>query len=443
MNNALSIKTIKKRHEVLYTKVLQRVGDLLKQDNERNKLLSNVDNLIEDIKKLSGAVSSFDEYLWLSDAAIRWQSVFSTILEKPRIIKLSQPKRAWLPPAPQENEEFSEKAIEEWVRRQAAFIAFAQIAELGSQSITSPEKNWHNAEVFFASEVLEGRINFATNISSSKSYWRLENIWLKDVKRLMAYFKWLDRKKQSFFLQHHERDFFDVCNHIRIDLLINKGMKAPLSKFTKAQSYIQEHYLGHDGKLCFPLQEGTKLHGLIKNKASRIFKTTKETDRDKNWFQAETFTRMFYENIIPAVMEKNKEKVLRVLKAFQYSKMNRFIVINCFETALAIYFLDQNIIKTLWNESAQKPLPNTTFDSIVYVDSWPQDFTIDETEGSRTRFWVDRNKIGFNGVMLDIEKKVLLDTLNKAAHEKPKEEHIKAIDDLYNQSRFIHEETTL
>ncbi len=255
----------------------------------------------------------------------------------------------------------------------------------------------------------------------------------------MAYFAWIEQKRGLFL--NHEKDFFDACDHIRQELLVNEEMKSSLSDFNEVETYIKTHYLGSDGKLRTPIEKAPDLQKLIEVKAKRIHETTGSTDANKNWLQAETYTKMFYENIIPAVVKNDREKVLRVLKAFQYSKMNRFIIINCFETASAIYFLNPETIRSLWNESANKTVPESTVESMVNVDSWPQVFTV--SEPCKKRFWFDKGKIGFNGVMLDIEKKALLKALRKVEFGKPKREHVEAIEKLYDQSRLIREETTL
>lgn len=506
MSNILSMKAIKERDDVLYTKVLQEAANLTKGETEHNELIDKINSLIEDIIELSEIVDSFDDYRWLSNAITKWQSVFSTIFEAPRIIMLSQPKSTWLPPTPSV---FTEKEINNWLKCYAEFIWYARRAESGREN-SNPLYHWHTAEVLFASEVLDGKINFASRISS-KSYWRLENIWLKEVKCLMAYFNWEWVKRKSIFLDH-VRDYFEACNHIRKmlcnkkeecfkltnfslqslrnegipdyvleslknlenkefkedelalkaventigkkqtnkyqDLILKhakdeKGIKARPSEFNEAKNYIQEHYLGEDGKLL-PKERESKLCELIGKKACRIYETTGSRDDEKNWVHAETYVKMFYENIIPAVVEKDKEKVLRVLKAFQFSKMNHFLIINCFETALAIYFLDPYIIQRLWKESAEQSRPESTVESIVEVNSWPQNFiNFIKNEHCEARFWSDRNRIGFKGVMLDIEKDTLLKALNQAEFGKPKEKDIKTIEELYNQSRLIHEETTL
>ena len=99
--------------------------------------------------------------------------------------------------------------------------------------------------------------------------------------------------------------------------------------------------------------------------------------------------------------------------------MNHFIIINSFETALALYFLDQQIIQKLWDDSAKMPYPpESTVESIVNVDSWPQNFEIEEA--CKERFWFDCDKIGFRCVMLDIEKMSIINALKIAESENPK-----------------------
>src|SRR5271157_4121103 len=116
------------------------------------------------------------------------------------------------------------------------------------------------------------------------------------------------------------------------------------------------------------------------------------------------YVRLFYENIIPAVVEKDRLSVLRVLKAFQYSKApeNCWRVINCFEAALAIYFLDREIIESLWADSEADALPDSYIHSSVPVSWGSVEFHVPEI--CRDRFWFDGQQIAFWGVMTDEQK---------------------------------------
>lgn len=435
MSNLVSLEKTRERHDALYAKVLQEGANLTGQSTKRRALIDEIDALLKDIQALSGTVDSFEQYRWLTDAAVKWQSVLSTTFEDPKIITLSKPNNAWLPIVP--SEEFSETAIEEWLRRQAALIAYARRADGRIQDSNTPESNWHVAEVFLASEILDGRINFVSLITP-KSYWRLENIWLKEVKLLMAYFKWEHSKR--LFLDH-DKDFFDASDHIR-SMLVNKDIKARHSEFNRIKNYLQELYLDDDYKIPVPTKRSDHLNRLIRLKAYRIGEETKSEDSYKNWLQAETYVKMLYENIIPAVLYNDKESILTVLKSFQYSKMNRFIIINCFETALAIYLINPCIIQSLWDESAQKPTPDSTVESVIRVESWPQNFEI--CESLKGKFCYDKNSIRFYGLMSNNDKEILLKALRVAKPLTSRlEEYTKAIDKLHEQSRLIHKETTL
>jgi hypothetical protein len=429
MSTPYSINLIKEEHESLYAKVIQE-----KNADERNKMLPDINRLVDNITELSATADSFDDYRWLSDTAIKWQSVFSTIFNIPgKTIRLCQPKNAWFPPAPSD---FTEEEISNWIRSQAAFIGYARRTEPYAQK-NDALADWHTAEVFFASEVIMGRFNLASRISP-KSYKRLENIWLREVKRLMAFFKW---RKDGFVFSDPDKYYFDACNHIR-DMLIDKTIKARLSEFDEVKNYIQEHYLG-EGHRHLPKERTPELNRLIERKSYQIYETTGSTDSHRNWMQAETYVKMFYENIIPAVVESDKDKrIHRVLKAFQYSKMNGFSIINCFETAIAIYFLDREIIDSLWKEFPKKDdYPESTVESIVEVDSWPLDYNIDESR--KERFWFEQKRIGYKGVMMCDEKDVLSAALKNVKLEQPMDKYEDALDKLYKKSRHIHRETTL
>ncbi len=548
----LTIDDIEQRHNDLYTKVIdydfkealkeylqiQGNKDLLdkykKAKGDKYNLITdfnkNINEFIEDVRVLSETVEYFDDYRWLSNIAVKWHSVFSTILEAPRLIKLSPPKAAWSPrPSPN----MTDESIDDFLNN---YKQFALIAQQASNNEMDVERANQSAKILFASEVLEGKINFSR--ISSESYWRLEEIWVQQVKTLRAYFNWLESGSRFY---DHNKHFFEVTNYIR-GKLVDKEIKARPSGFKETKNYIQSRYLDENGKLrevkaeelekliraeasriyeitgytdekknwqlaethikpyCSgegnkfstlgkdvfdkrkaelvkenayyiykitgyssieknrqlaeiyvnegyenkPLgDDSLKLSWLIREKANRIYETTGSTDREHNWILAETYVRMFYENIIPAVVQNDKEKVLRVLKAFQYSKTSGFLINNCFEVASAIYFLNPETIQSLWVKSKDEPVPESNVESVVPVNSWPEDFTVDEPVN--TRLWISkyRNEIDFEGVMLEVERDALLTALKLATSGNPAQEHIDAIEALYKQSRLIHEETTL
>ncbi len=170
---------------------------------------------------------------------------------------------------------------------------------------------------------------------------------------LRAYRIWEKRKDKSN-PEDAESDYFQACDHID-GMLFNSHIKASRNDFKEVKKYIENRYLT-GGKTEYTK---SNLVTLVRIKAHRIWEGTGETDEVNNWLLAEKYIKMFYENIIPAVMKKNcEEHILMVLKAFQFSKAhNCYHIINCFEKALAIYFLDQDIITELWTKLQWTPLP--------------------------------------------------------------------------------------
>lgn len=493
MNTYITISQIKSDYDELEYKIVERKIDF--SESEVSNLVENINSILGGIEEYSKNIKeiTFDDHSQLSKTTLKLQSFLSNF-GKARTVELSQPDK-WLPSA---SKSFSEEEIKNLLNHQAALIAYAREQQKPNDRA---DENWHIAEIYFASEVLDGRINFASRIAS-ESYIRLENIWLKDVKLLQAYYRSIKRGKTNN--SFHIEDYFEVCKHIREELLTGSIIKGHSNEFTEAEDYLQKHYvekINNKYQLKPIIRDSeNKLYNLINYKAKRISEvdtTENRTDKD-DWYNAETYVKMFYENIIPAVLEKNEEKTLRVLKSFQYSKTNRFFMINCFETALAIYFLDTKVIKKLW-EKAEKiekfwkkyekeiisildndqndqlelenvELENTEIDGIeveLVPDStvkssikseilWPENKNfisqIEERQYCKKRFWIshDRTKIGFDGVMLNVERKALLAAVDKYLNEindlKNKEKYKKykqAINELYVQSRIIHKETTL
>ena len=67
-------------------------------------------------------------------------------------------------------------------------------------------------------------------------------------------------------------------------------------------------------------------------------------DDEKNWSIAEYYVKQYYENIIPAVMDRDKECAFAIMNAFNYSMKGPYRIINTFEMALAVYFISTDAI---------------------------------------------------------------------------------------------------
>lgn len=208
--------------------------------------------------------------------------------------------------------------------------------------------DWYQACTFFSAEVLDGKIRFEKHLRD-ESYGHLEYVWLQDVKLLKAYFRW--EKKKEFMEEGEEAgNYYEICDEIR-DKLINKNIKVPKENFQKVKKYICDEYLVK-GKI-----DKDKIKKLRDLKAYRI---SEKNDRgeDGNWEQAKKYIKDFYENIVPAVMEDDTESVSKVLKAFQFSESdeNHYSIVNSFEAAIAIYFLNPQTIEDCVEDKDNKYL---------------------------------------------------------------------------------------
>lgn len=277
-----------------------------------------------------------------------------------------------------------------------------------------------------------------TGYTDEKKNWQLTEMLLNKYVS-GKYNDLFELEKAVFYkLKVFDKHKDELVKKLANDIYVMTGYSDAEKNWRLAETYVNEY------QKINPLDDDSlKLSWLIRKKARRIYETTGFTSTDHNWMLAETYVKMFYENIIPAVEQNDREKVLRVLKAFQYSKTSGFLIKNCFEVALAIYFLNPKIIQSLWRESKKEPAPETNVESIALVKSWPQNFTTDEPCKTRFDISEDRSEIDFRGVMLEVERDALLKALNLATSGNPAQEHIDAIEKLHYQSRLIHEETTL
>lgn len=417
-----------KDHEDLYFRAIKNDKSITEKHDRLDAFVKEIDKLLVRMYDLGKETRSWDEYKWLTDSIFKWQVVFASTLNIPRQINLPEPPQNLLPKLPAEHA-LTEAEICYLLDRNSKYLATMQELQEGSLLGISQHDIQKQAEVYLASDILDGQINFASRISSD-SYWRLERVWLDDIKRLLAYFLWKSRGC-GFDQQSAIDDFLKASSHLR-GLLGNLGMKARASEFGEAKAYIESKYL-INGKINF---RNPEVKILIARKAEQIREKNNCTDDIQNWIEAENYVQMFYENIIPAVTNNDLEKTLVVLKSFQYSNAieNSYHIINAFEVALAIYFLDIKIIHKIWKNSDRKPLSNSSLENFVKLVNSLDGFKI--PKGLEKKIEVSKDKIFFKGVMTLVER----DKIKKALVLK---EHIQLIDELFEKSRLIHKDITL
>lgn len=438
MKTQFTIEDIKDTHEKLYEKVLQKHQNIKDDLKLQKKYMDNIEELLDNIKELSMKTSSIKDYAWLSNASMQWQVVFSSVLNIPRNVQIDSPKQEFK--SPYKKSKSTSETLKEFIKKHSYMFFRERVlseARVNPERLIaryiSTESDQNNdlitSKRFLAHEILVGNINFAYELKQKHYREYLEKIWLKDVKELMAYFNWTKRR-DGFITEEGDAfsDYEKACKEIRSQL-VKQDIKASASDFIEIKNYLETLYLDRNGKVDITKSD---VHELIIKKRDRICETTGKTNKDENWYRAESYVRFFYENIISAVMKKDEKNIAKVLKAFQFSKAqeNRFLIINCFEAAIAIYFLDKEIIENLWNN------PDLTNFSMVPVEDWQEDLELPPDCVEKFSYDKHDKLITYEGTMTKENKKSLLQQLKK-------EQYKDAIEKLFNQSRLNPQDMTL
>lgn len=432
-NHRLSFDELVEVSDSLYSKALREGPDLIVDDQGSSvldHLLKEIDLLLEKLNQLAKDTPSLTEYQWLVDALFRWQVLFASTLNIPKKIALPTPRRNLLPPL-LESKALTEEEIKFLIRRNDDYLT--RLEQSKDSSLTSFGINRReSASIFLAFDILEGKINLASRISSA-SYYRLEKIWVQDIKRLVAYFIW-EGRKGGIDEELAKRDFINASNSIR-SLLVNHEIKAQRAEFGEAKEYLEECFLGLDGQL--DLQKN-QVKALITAKANKIQDETDCAKFDQNWELATAYVTLFYEHILPAVLDNEPESVRSILKAFQYSqygeKGNSYHIINAFEAALVIYFVDATSIRKIWGEAGHHRVHNQPeFFNPVHL---PKDLSLKIPDAFKHRFGISaKGNLYFKGLMTNADRQALQENLDQNSR--------RIIEQLYRQSRIVSEHETL
>ena len=353
MGNPAAIETLRKKHEKLYGEVLRDHSSLVGDSARMDAFMREIDQLLAGMKGAS--VTSVEEYDWLNDIAIKWQIVFSSILNQPITIQIASPQAVQpLPVArvltkDELKARVEEKALSLSNFRKAEWL-LREVERL--RNIPSPDEerakvdDWQSAIVLLASDMLDGKIDFVLQIRPDSYSDFVESAWLPEVKRVRAYFRW----RGSYNADSAEEHYFHACKHIR-DSFVDQHKKASLRDFEEPRLYLETYYLTR-GKLD---ESKPGARSSIARKALRIYETTGQSDAGRNWQRATRYAQLYYENIIPAVVERDRDKTQRVLEAFQYSIEfgSHDLIVNFLELALAMYFLDRQVVLDIWQQQPE------------------------------------------------------------------------------------------
>lgn len=359
----IDLLTIQERHQTLYDSFLRN------ELTANNKLqLGELKLLLQDIEGQSKNVASVQDYRQLYDVVEQWRRAGPALQLNLRDITLVPPspdQLAQRPSAP--SLVWPDNSLRDWLVLKASEFsknrAFDEIVRGHPESMSDDQAHqqaqydWSQAELYLASYVIDGQFDLVRSLTP-ESYGRIEGedgtMWLQRVKQLKAYMNWKSRGEG--WDQEAARDDYAKASQEIADQVFRPERKAPQSSFLPIQEYIEKHFLvknalSKDGVLD-PTKERTKLW--IEVKARRLGETSGVADPAA----AEDFMRKYYENIITAVLgcgEKNEKSTRCVIEALglcpaftHYEAM-----VNCFEMALAIYFLDpQNARKAMAAASA-------------------------------------------------------------------------------------------
>ncbi len=348
-------------HQRLFDEFRENADTLCTNRDLLAKFLNDVDQLLEEMKQLNQDMQRAEEFDWLNTAAMDWQIVFSSRLRIPRDIRrevgIQVPSRTLEPtrrilPDEQIQQHLKDKAYLVGQFRKLAALA-RRLEELNAyrdriheEIVSSPEeaeRDWHDAHVHFASEVLDAEIFFPYQIGP-ESYHRLENIWLEDVKRMRAYLIW-ERRNDGWSPEAELPNYLSACEQLRSKLL-DESLKASPASFEDVKSYLNATYLRAGRLDTSPGQPGWEL---VRAKARRIWQRSGQPagQDERIWAAADAYCQAFYENIIKAVVEDLPEAVAAVVNAFRICRNfgHNYPIVNCFEAALTIYYLKPSTVQ--------------------------------------------------------------------------------------------------
>jgi hypothetical protein len=275
-------------------------------------------------------------------------------------------------------------------------------------------EDWRAAEVFISLKILNGD-TFLLSSLEPKSYPLIEGIWMEELKQQMAYYNWEQNENNT-----DKENYYLACREIRKLLIYAK--QEPLAHFETFKDYIEETYLEYG---IFDTRKTLEARNLVARKANQIYVHMGKNDDIANWFRAEMYVHLFYENIIPAIEFADKKNIANVLRAFEFSKAKEhsYLISNAFEVSIAIYFLDKDAVKEVLSEPSEYDY------SMVEIERW----FIDEKVKDKYYHKLEYNRISKELIFIGVMTKDERDELIRAVKEP---ECVNAIDELFVQSNM-------
>jgi hypothetical protein len=322
--------------------------------------VEEVDELLSDLRPIAARVQTTEQYEQMNRIAQAWQSAFFLIFDIPRDVRRDIGLR--VPPtdlqptarrcAPHEVTEYLGTRAHEISRIRKIACRNREISRLmknpesidGIRSDESEmQRDWYDACLFFASDVLQGTIHFVDQLDCD-AFTHLEGTWLSDVKAMMAYLIW-ERDGERPYPILKKRHYYVACQTLH-DRVLDEAMKAKPDNFGRILSWLERSYLQY-GSLR--VERTPRVRSLIAQKARRIWEHTGNNDVNRNWLDAERFVFQFYSHIVPAIRHREQGAVSEVLAALSATHERPIDIVNAFEASLVIYGLDVARLESLYN----------------------------------------------------------------------------------------------
>jgi hypothetical protein len=311
---------------------------------------------LQDAPRGLDSISS-EDFAWLTETAQRWEVIYASILNVPKnVVITTSPTQLR---KTEQDTVYTAEQVERWlqvraydlsrIRKVNRLLRQAYAIQRSIQStLEETIQDWRYAQADFAWQVLSGTISFATQLPPN-AYERLQEVWMREVKQHRAFLIWEDEGCPES-PDGGVSDYELACAELR-RFLAGTGFAKPTlpQAFAEARAYLEQHFLDKRGRLDL---KKPATEAMVRAKAQEIWTRCGQDDADANWSKAESRTRQFYENVIPAVTRKSPESTRLALEALSWDGNGAACEIaNCFEAALAIYFFDADVVRQLFQQS--------------------------------------------------------------------------------------------
>lgn len=367
--NLAEIDSIKREHDVLYTKMLR--DRQAHPENFKNK--QNMDEyrgLVRQLRVMAQTAEYVDDYAWFANAVVQWQIAFSTVLEEPldlnTVLKdgfssvLEAPLDRLIPDPPKGlRTSYPDTELTKRVEKYADLVSLFRRL---SRESTDQERlsDWHQGEAIFSADVLDGNIDFVQKVGTD-AFNYLEAAWLNEIIQIKAYFRYEQRKRRGEQPNDDKQNYYFACEYYRWRLISSRS-KYGQQYFSPMAAYLRTQFLKADDKL-----DPVRAEELIRRKAKRYHDRRVFGDAAEDWTNAERYVQAFYENIIQAVgcpgrgdpgtatnngSEAAKRRLVDAILSSEGPE-SPLSIMNAFEAAIAIYFFkDPKGLPEAWYRQA-------------------------------------------------------------------------------------------